>query len=56
MARAVVATLSASCLAGCAATIACELEIDRLGRPIGRLYDGSWSEWGGRAELPVVAE
>ena len=29
------------------------LALDTLGKSPSALYDGSWSEWGGRAELPV---
>ena len=42
-----------SCGSGVSAAVI-TLAIARLGRPMGRLYDGSWTEWGGRADLPVA--
>lgn len=44
----------ATCGSGVTAAVVL-LALARLGRDDGRLYDGSWADWGRRAELPVVA-
>ena len=44
-----------SCGSGVSAAII-TLAMARVGLPLGRLYDGSWTEWGGRADLPVATE
>ena len=41
-----------SCGSGVSATVLL-LGLEVLGRP-GTLYDGSWSEWGGREDTPVA--
>ena len=30
------------------------LAVEEAGGKLGGLYDGSWAEWGGRADCPVV--
>ena len=42
-----------SCGSGVTATIL-TLALERIGRPAGRVYDGSWSEWGAREDLPLA--
>ena len=42
-----------SCGSGVTATIL-TLALERIGRPAGRVYDGSWSEWGSRHDLPLA--
>lgn len=41
-----------SCGSGVNATVI-TLALARAGLPIGAVYDGSWSEWGGRPDTPV---
>lgn len=48
---AVVATCGSG-TSSCAVLLALEV----LGAPAGALYDGSWTEWGGRDDVPVVSE
>jgi thiosulfate/3-mercaptopyruvate sulfurtransferase len=42
-----------SCGSGVTASIL-TFAIDALGKPPGRVYDGSWAEWGGRPDTPIV--
>ena len=44
-----------TCGSGVSAAII-TLALARLGLPTGRLYDGSWTEWGGRSDLPVATD
>jgi thiosulfate/3-mercaptopyruvate sulfurtransferase len=41
-----------SCGSGVTATVL-TLAMARAGLPMGAVYDGSWSEWGGRPDTPV---
>lgn len=42
-----------SCGSGVTASIL-TFAIDALGKQPGKVYDGSWSEWGGRPDTPIV--
>lgn len=41
-----------SCGSGITATVL-TLAMTRAGLPAGAVYDGSWTEWGGRNDTPV---
>lgn len=45
--------LTASCGSGVTAAVIA-LAMARVGRPGAAVYDGSWSEWGARADTPIV--
>jgi thiosulfate/3-mercaptopyruvate sulfurtransferase len=41
-----------SCGSGVTASVLA-LALHQLGRPDVAVYDGSWSEWGGRSDTPI---
>jgi len=47
------APLVTTCGSGVSAALLA-LALARIGRDDAAVYDGSWTEWGGRADTPVV--
>ena len=47
------APVFSSCGSGVTASIL-TFAIEALGKTPGRVYDGSWAEWGGRQDTPIV--
>jgi thiosulfate/3-mercaptopyruvate sulfurtransferase len=47
------APLVTTCGSGVSAALLA-LALTRLGREDAAVYDGSWAEWGGRADMPVA--
>jgi thiosulfate/3-mercaptopyruvate sulfurtransferase len=45
--------IAASCGSGISACVAA-LALARIGKWDAAVYDGSWAEWGGRADAPIA--
>jgi thiosulfate/3-mercaptopyruvate sulfurtransferase len=45
--------ITSTCGSGITASVVA-LALARLGKPRSAVYDGSWTEWGGLADTPVV--